>query len=233
LEEIMSSIKVTRSLLSALAVAAALFMTLAPNQAAAELFCKCAYPSLSAVLCRNTLTAQIKVRDVRRLRNGNRVYLAEVQRVFRGDAARLIWIEAPATCGFEFRNGKRYAVSINLDATTGRYTTSACGSFVSEWSQLSAEDRALLAAPTCEPSCDNVSCEDGEVCMLEQVYCIQAPCPPQPTCVSEVASEGDICYRFVESDAALFVDRECAPGLSCMSTDDRIGFNSIKYCVAP
>ncbi|KAL8613702.1 hypothetical protein ACOMHN_029794 [Nucella lapillus] len=31
--------------------------------------------------------------------------------------------------------------------------------------------------------CDKVKCKPDEVCKLEQVQCVRAPCPPQPTCV--------------------------------------------------
>jgi hypothetical protein len=34
------------------------------------------------------------------------------------------------------------------------------------------------------PSCDGVRCGWGKRCELQQVQCIRAPCPPQPTCVS-------------------------------------------------
>lgn len=32
------------------------------------------------------------------------------------------------------------------------------------------------------PSCDGVKCEDGTECVLVDVQCIRAPCPPQPSC---------------------------------------------------
>lgn len=33
------------------------------------------------------------------------------------------------------------------------------------------------------PSCVNHECPDGQRCELQQVQCIRAPCPEQPTCV--------------------------------------------------
>ncbi|CAG7724437.1 unnamed protein product [Allacma fusca] len=34
------------------------------------------------------------------------------------------------------------------------------------------------------PSCDNMPCGSGEVCVLQEVQCIQAPCCPVLTCKS-------------------------------------------------
>jgi hypothetical protein len=219
----------TRSCLTAVVLCAALFSALAPSPAAAELLCRCAYPSLSAVICNNDLTAKIKVRETFRGKDAN-YFLAEVRTVFRGveEAGSWIVISAPRSCGFELKNGKSYAVSLNVDTTTGYYTTFACGSFVSEWNKLSAEDHATLEAPSCSP-CDP-ACEDGQTCIMQEVVCVTAPCNPIPACVPSVASEGEVCYRFSEMDPAMSVDRTCAEGLKCVSTSDTFGFNSVRSC---
>jgi len=58
--------------------------------------------------------------------------------------------------------------------------------------------------------CAVVSCAAGTHCVLEQVACIQAPCPPQPTCVKD-APAGSDCT--VDSDCKL-VDNYCG-GCAC------------------
>jgi hypothetical protein len=223
--------KFIRSCLTVVVLCAALFTALAPSSAAAELLCRCAYPSLAAVICNNDLTAKIKVIGTYRGKDST-LYLADVRQVFRGteEAGSWIVISAPRSCGFELRSGRAYAVSLNLDTTSGHYTTFACGSFVSEWSELSAEDRATLDAPACGP-CDP-ACEEGQTCMLQEVVCVRAPCNPVPACVPSVASQGEVCYRFSEADAALSVDRSCSDGLKCVNTSATFNFNSVRTCQA-
>lgn len=54
-------------------------------------------------------------------------------------------------------------------------------------------DVPIAHAGTCEPSCDDHACEPGTHCELQEVWCIRAPCPPQPTCVPDNACpEGKI-----------------------------------------
>jgi hypothetical protein len=36
------------------------------------------------------------------------------------------------------------------------------------------------------PSCDGTKCDEGMHCELQEVTCVRAPCPPQPTCVKDV-----------------------------------------------
>jgi hypothetical protein len=220
---------IIRSSLTAVVLCAALFTALAPSSAAAQLLCRCAFRPLSALLCDNDLTAKIKVIGTYRGKDAT-LYLAEVKQVFRGSEETGSWIvvSAPRDCGFELHNGKSYAVSINLDATSGYYTTFACSSFVSEWNQLSAEDHATLDAPACGP-CDP-ACEDGQTCMLQEVVCVRAPCNPVPACVPSIASQGEVCYRFSESDPAMSVDRSCAEGLKCVNASATVGFNSVRTC---
>jgi hypothetical protein len=221
--------RIIRSCMAATALSIALFTVLAPSPAAAELLCRCAYPSLAAVICDNDLTARIRVIARYPSKNGN-LYLAEVRRVFRGHEAEGSWIviSAPASCGYELRSGRNYLVSLNVDAEAGHYTTFACGSFVSEWSQLSQEDRATLDAPACSP-CDP-ACEDGQTCVLQEVQCITTPCNPVPACVPAVASQGEVCYRFSETNPELFMERSCADGLKCVNTSEGFSFNSLLTC---
>lgn len=35
------------------------------------------------------------------------------------------------------------------------------------------------------PTCDDITCDPGETCVLEGVVCFRAPCPPVPICVPE------------------------------------------------
>ena len=58
--------------------------------------------------------------------------------------------------------------------------------------------------------CALVSCAAGTHCVLEQVVCIQAPCPPMPTCVKDPAP-GTECT--VATDCRLF-DNYC-DGCAC------------------
>ncbi len=54
-------------------------------------------------------------------------------------------------------------------------------------------------------ACAAVSCAIGSHCVLEDVVCIQAPCPPQPTCVKD-PPQGSQCT--VAGDCQL-VDNYC------------------------
>lgn len=57
--------------------------------------------------------------------------------------------------------------------------------------------------------CD-MPCEDGRICEYVQVACIQAPCPPEPTCVDDAsacADEGMPCGS----------EQACCGGLLCCS----------------
>ncbi|MFT3921666.1 MAG: hypothetical protein QM778_03950 [Myxococcales bacterium] len=56
------------------------------------------------------------------------------------------------------------------------------------------------------PSCEGTSCEKGTHCELNQVTCIRAPCPPQPTCV-------------VDEDPCALAD--CASGSACTVVDGK------------
>jgi hypothetical protein len=58
--------------------------------------------------------------------------------------------------------------------------------------------------------CALVKCAAGTHCVLEQVACIQAPCPPQPTCVKD-PTPGTQCS--VNEDCRLF-DNYCG-GCAC------------------
>ncbi|CAG7837195.1 unnamed protein product [Allacma fusca] len=40
------------------------------------------------------------------------------------------------------------------------------------------------------PSCQDVTCNQGEECVLQQVQCIRAPCYPIPTCKPKTTSKG-------------------------------------------
>jgi hypothetical protein len=150
----------------------------------AQVLCRCAIRPLEAFICENDLTAQVRVRFGLSLPNGNRVYRARVLQTFQGEAARDIWIETPASCGFPLRTGRTYAVSINV-GENGVYSTFACSSFVKQWRELSPDELALLDATECFPTCDDVECATGQSCILEPVVCIRAPCPPLPVCVPE------------------------------------------------
>jgi hypothetical protein len=52
------------------------------------------------------------------------------------------------------------------------------------------------------PSCEGVRCEVGQHCALQEVQCIRAPCPPQPSCVPD--TKPDACSTV-----------RCAAGTHC------------------
>ncbi len=180
-------------------LAVAALLCLAPAAASAENLCRCAYRSLEATMCDDDLTAKIFVwSGYTDGSTGNNVYYATVQKVFRGQpTGRVIRIEAPASCGFELETWSTYGVSLNLEAN-GRYTTFACGSWVKPWRDVTRDERALLRAPRCAPTCDDVQCGAGEVCELQDVDCVRAPCPPLPVCVPE--PQVCACYDYSEMD---------------------------------
>jgi len=186
-----------QTLTTRLAILAALVL-LPTSSALAETLCRCAYPSLEATLCDDDLTAKVFVwSGYTDGQTGNNVYYATVQEVFHGDAGRVITIEAPRSCGFELRTWTSYGVSLNRD-DNGRYTTFACGSWVKPWRQVTREERQTLSAPSCAPTCDDVTCGAGEVCELQQVMCIRAPCPPMPVCVP--GPQAGACYDYSGMD---------------------------------
>jgi len=45
----------------------------------------------------------------------------------------------------------------------------------------------VSGTPACIPlpSCDDYDCDDGQVCVLEEVVCVREPCPPLPTCIDD------------------------------------------------
>jgi hypothetical protein len=196
-----SRFETSRVCLFAFAVFSLAFSLLAPSRASAEVLCRCAYRPLDSVACGNELTAKVTVLWKKRTKTGD-VYVAEVKKVFSGEAERwdLIDIEVPANCGHELRVGKTYAVSLNTNEDTGNYTTFACSTFVKEWRTLEQSELETLAAPVCEPE--------------------------EPA----VANEGEICYQHIESDATQSVDLPCAEGLKCVNKSTRFGFNSTHFC---
>jgi hypothetical protein len=204
-----------------------------PDHAAAQALCKCAARPLTDRMCENELTAQVKVLETSCLKNGNMLYRARVKAVFRGQAEHEILIEAPKDCGIKLSNRKTYVVSLNSNEQ-GHYTTFACGSFVSLWSELSDEDYDALMEPACvtQRSCENTICPADEACIMQQIECFAAPCNPIPSCVPHVASENELCYRFWETDATMSVERTCGENLKCTATGEGAGFNTQKYCKA-
>lgn len=56
------------------------------------------------------------------------------------------------------------------------------------------------------PTCDNVDCEEGYQCEMQDVVCVQAPCPPVPVCV--------------ETKQACAWDGDCADNQQCIVGDD-------------
>lgn len=81
------------------------------------------------------------------------------------------------------------------------------------------------------PSCDRVQCEEGTHCELREVWCVRAPCYPQPQCVPDDAGvtcanarcarnhycyDGDDqvrCIPYLTCDNA---ELACAPGAACV-----------------
>lgn len=161
-------------------------LLMAPASASAEFLCRCAYPSLEATICRNELAAKVFIwSGYTDGDTGNNVYVATVQQVYRGETAgRVITIEAPSSCGFEFRGFTNYAVSLQK-GENGNYTTFACGSWVKPFRNVTRAEQKLLLNPECPPSCDDVTCDAGETCELQQVVCVRAPCYPRPVCVPD------------------------------------------------
>ncbi|XP_069678493.1 uncharacterized protein [Periplaneta americana] len=50
------------------------------------------------------------------------------------------------------------------------------------------EEKCVAFADSCSKGqnpCSVHSCPSGKVCYLQQVQCVQAPCPPVPACKSE------------------------------------------------
>lgn len=201
----------------------------AATPASAQVLCKCAQRSLAALICTDDLTARVRVRWGLSLPSGNQLYLARVLDVFRGSAGRDIWIETPAGCGLSLRPFTTYVVSVNR-GDDGAYSTFACSSFVKPWREVTDEDMAVLEAPACAPSCDDVTCAAGEHCVLDPVVCVRAPCPPRPICVSDIAGPDEVCYRFSESDASVAMDRPCDVDHKCLSVSEMVGFNAERVC---
>jgi hypothetical protein len=72
-----------------------------------------------------------------------------------------------------------------------------------------------VEAETCQPpppplTCENVLCPEGSHCEMQDVQCIQAPCPPLPICVED--QQG--CYG----------DGDCSDGYKC---------NADEICLPP
>jgi hypothetical protein len=155
--------------------------SLAPSTTA-QVLCKCALRPLSALICANDLTALVRVRWSFPNRSGDHVYAARVIERYHGQSEREIWIQVPASCGLTLSKFRSYVVSVNRD-DSGVYTTFACSSFVKPWSELTPEEAGLLRDPGCAPACDELTCPSGERCVLDQVVCVRAPCPPRPVCV--------------------------------------------------
>lgn len=53
-----------------------------------------------------------------------------------------------------------------------------------------------------EPTCASVDCEEGSVCAMVQVQCVQAPCPPLPQCI--VPNDHERCFTY-----------RCGPNQEC------------------
>lgn len=184
--------------LSAAMATCALF---AAPTAKAEPLCRCAYPSLATAACDSALTADVFVwAGQSDPSTRNNVYFATVLRVYEGaTSSRLIRIEAPATCGFEFDLWRRYTVALGK-GSNGAFTSFACSSFVKQTRDLDRAERRFLADDArCAPSCDDIECEEDEVCVLQDVQCVTEPCYPVPVC--EPAE--DSCYDYTGRDFGL------------------------------
>ncbi len=62
------------------------------------------------------------------------------------------------------------------------------------------------------PSCEGVSCKEGQHCELQEVQCIRAPCPPQPACIDD----GDDCDEECGNPCAAVL---CGEGTQCEVVD--------------
>lgn len=105
----------------------------------------------------------------------------------------------------------------------------------------SAPADAPLCVPDEEDPCASVTCQQGEQCVVQQVVCIQAPCPGIPSCVatdcrrtgcsSQICSDQDVgstCeYR---PEYACFEKAKCErqPTGECGFTPN----DALKICLA-
>jgi len=235
-------IRMILSMLLLLSATAAL-----PTDALAETQCRCAYPSLETASCNNELTARVQVLGGYTNTRGNNVYVAAVKQVYRGTApGRFINIEAPRTCGFELRQRGLYAVAVSIAEGESNYSSFACSSFVKPFRELTREERAFLASPSCEPSaCVDVTGQDFGLCKMLMGYAVRdGQCQPISGCGSDLkfyssheacmegcaAGADEVCYRFSETNPDDFVNVPCASDLKCASTSNMIGFNVERTC---
>ncbi len=174
-------------------------------------------------MCSDDLTARVFIQGgYTDGKTGNNVYVARVQQVYMGKAARrYISIEAPASCGFEFHRGS-YVVSLNAGERAD-YTSFACSSFVAPYASLDSEQRRVLSNPFCPPTCDDVTCDEGSTCELQEVQCIRAPCPPVPVCVPSYPTcanvrcgGGQVC----EMQEVQCIRAPCPPVPVCVDAQD-------------
>jgi hypothetical protein len=71
------------------------------------------------------------------------------------------------------------------------------------------------------PSCDGVSCAKGEHCELQEVQCVRAPCPPQPSCVADPAADPCAAVRckagtHCEAKEVQCIRAPCPPVAECV-----------------
>jgi hypothetical protein len=65
----------------------------------------------------------------------------------------------------------------------------------------------------CVPSCAAVTCPEDQVCQLQTVYCIKAPCPAQPTCVPK--SKDCPKMKCKPCEYGYLKDADGCPGCNC------------------
>ena len=83
--------------------------------------------------------------------------------------------------------------------------------------------------PTCQappaPSCEDVTCQEGSHCELQDVVCVRAPCPPLPTCVANPVrcdsaadcQDGQVCAEGTWCPACVYGDPPCR--VACQITN--------------
>jgi len=87
------------------------------------------------------------------------------------------------------------------------------------------------------PSCDTVKCSAGHHCELQEVQCIRAPCPPQPSCVPDAVKDPCASVKCAagthcEAKQVQCIRAPCPPIAECVP-DDGIGTKCGKNSCGP
>lgn len=74
------------------------------------------------------------------------------------------------------------------------------------------------------PSCDTVKCSAGNHCELQEVQCIRAPCPPQPSCVPDTVKDPCATVRCAagthcEAKQVQCIKAPCPPIAECVADE--------------